>query len=385
MPRTDGQIVHMPGQILLFFPADVTRTTRTNQIGREVHSQGVFPQMDYRSFGRTALRVSEIGFGCSRLSGTADYKSDKEVLSILLQAFDRGVNFYDTADVYAQGRSERLLGEAFRNKRGAVIIATKAGYHLTAAGTVVAKLKPLLRPLVPSMRRAKTQVQRAQRAWTAQNFSPDYIRRAIDGSLRRLKTDYLDVFQLHSPSPDIIETGDFIPTLEHAKSQGKIRWYGISCRAIEDAALCFRHPGISSVQIPINLLEFKGATSLLALAAQKHLAVIARQPLASGYLAQPALIIKRKLFSAEEEESKEKLEQARAYQFLEQAASRTIAQAAIKFVLRLSGVSVVITGMSTQKHLAENLAAPACALTQHEVVRIYATFGEELMGARENI
>jgi aryl-alcohol dehydrogenase-like predicted oxidoreductase len=340
--------------------------------------------MDYRSFGGTPLRVSEIGFGCSRLSGIVDRKNDREVLSILLQAFECGVNFYDTADVYAQGRSERLLGEAFKNKRDAVIIATKAGYHRTAVGRVVAKLSPLLRPLIPSMGRDKNQVQRAQRTWSPQNFSSDYIRRAIDGSLRRLKTDYIDVFQLHSPSPDIIETGEFIPTLEQAKSQGKIRWYGVSCRGIEDAALCFRHPGISSLQIPINLLEFKGVPSLLALAAQKNVAVIARQPLASGYLAQPAMLIKREHFSAAEEEFKEKLEQAQAYQFLDQADSRTIAQAAIKFVLGLSGVSVVITGMRTRKHLTANLAAPACPLTQHEMLRIYAAFDQELVGAREN-
>jgi aryl-alcohol dehydrogenase-like predicted oxidoreductase len=333
-------------------------------------------QMDYRTFGRTPLRVSQLGFGCSRLSGTVDYKSDKEVISILQQAFDRGINFYDTADVYAQGRSERLLGEAFRNNRDAVIIATKAGYHLTAAGRVVSKLKPLLRALGSSMKRNQAQAQRTQRTWGSQNFSPDYIRRAIDGSLRRLKTDYLDVFQLHSPPPDIIETGDFIPTLEDARSQGKIRWYGISCRAIEDATLCFRHPGICSVQIPINLLEFKGVTSLLALAAQKHVAVIARQPLASGYLAQPTVLVKSKHFSVEKEEFKDKLEQAGAYQFLEQSDRRTIAQGAIKFVLGLSGVSVVIAGMSTQRHLAETLAAPGCHLTQHEMVRIYAALGQ---------
>jgi aryl-alcohol dehydrogenase-like predicted oxidoreductase len=339
--------------------------------------------MDYRSFGRTALSVSEIGFGCSRLSGSVNYKSDKEVLSILLQAFDRGVTFYDTADMYAQGRSERLLGDAFRNKRDAVIIATKAGYHLSTAGRVVAKLKPLLRPLVRWTRRARTRVQPVQPTWGAQNFSSDYIRRAIDGSLRRLKTDYLDIFQLHSPPPEIIETGEFISTLEHAKAQGKIRSYGVSCRAIEDAALCFRHPGITSVQLPINLLEFKGVVSVLALAAQKHVAVIARQPLASGYLAQPVALLKRRHFSEQEQEFTEKLERARAYQFLAQADCRTIAQAAIQFVLRLSGVSVVITGMSTRKHLADTLATAACPLTQHEMARIYAVLDQEIIGALE--
>jgi len=340
--------------------------------------------MEFRAFGNTPLRVSEIGFGCSHISGSLHHKSDKEVLSILLQAFDRGVNFYDTADVYAQGRSERLLGEAFRNNRKDVIIATKAGYRATTAGKVVAKLKPLLRPLFSVTKGANTRAQRTQGTWGAQNFSPDYIRRAIDRSLRRMKTDYIDVFQLHSPSREIIEMGESITALEDARTQGKIRWYGVSCRAIEDAALCLGHPGISSVQIPINLLEFKGVSSLLALAAQKGVGVIARQPLASGYLAQPLALVNKKPFSAEKEKFKEKLEQARAFQFLGHADGRTIAQAAINFVLGLSGVSVVIAGMSSQRHLLENLAAPLSHLTQDEMARIYAVLDQELIETHGN-
>lgn len=340
--------------------------------------------MNYRSFGSTPLKVSEVGFGCSRLGGTVESKSDKEVVSTLLEAFDRGVNFYDTADIYAQGRSERLLGEAFKNKRTAVIIATKAGYHLTTAESFGARLKPLLRPLLRMMPGLRKSVQWARAAQRDQDFSPDHLRRAIDESLRRLQTDYLDVFQLHSPASPVIEAGQFIETLENARSQGKLRSYGVSCRSIEDAWLCLRYPGVSSVQIPVNLLEFKGVSSFLASAEPKKVAVIARQPLASGFLARSAALLKPADLWVSEEEFKAKLAQAQAYQFLDMGDRRTTAQAALQFVLRLPGVSVVIAGMSSRKHLNENLAVPACPLTADEIAQIDSALGRESERTQEN-
>jgi aryl-alcohol dehydrogenase-like predicted oxidoreductase len=329
--------------------------------------------VNYRSFGRTPFRVSEIGLGCSRLGGAARYKHEKELLDTVLQAFDRGINFFDTADSYAQGGSERLLGSALRGRRAAAIIATKAGYRLTATGRIGAKLKPLLRPLVRSISGLQRSVSRVQSVGRTQEFSPDYIRRAIESSLLRLQTDYIDVFQLHNPPSEVIESGDLIPTLDRARSEGKIRCYGISCRTVEDATLCLRHPSISSIQLPINLLDFKGIASFLLLAEQENVAVIARQPLASGYLARPAVEIKAEHFSAREEEFKRKLDQARGYQFLAVSNRRTIAQAALNFVLALRGVSVVITGMSDKEHLEENLAAPACSFTPDELATTYMT------------
>ncbi len=328
--------------------------------------------MNYRSFGSTPLKVSEIGFGCGRLGGTVEHSSEKGVINTLLEGSERGINFYDTADIYAQGRSEQLLGRAFKHKRSAVIIATKAGYHLTAAGSFGARLKPLLRPLVRMAPWVRKSVQRARAAQQHQDFSSVHLRRAIDASLRRLQTDYLDIFQLHSPPSSTIETGEFIETLEHAKSEGKVRWYGVSCRTLEDASLCLRYPGISSVQIAISLLEFKGVSSFLALAEQKNVGVIARQPLASGFLARPAGVLKPEHFSVSEKELKEKMERAKAYQFLNAEGRRTIAQAALQFVFQLSGVSVVIVGMSSRRHLGENLAARAYPLTEDEIAQIYS-------------
>ncbi len=333
--------------------------------------------MHYRTFGNTSLRVSEIGLGCSRLAGTSN--SDKQVLSRLLDAFHGGVNVFETADVYAQGRSEQLLGQAFKHERPNVIIATKAGYRLTPAGTFVARLKPVLRPALHLVSQLRKHVQRTHTVQKGQTFSPQYLTRAIEGSLRRLQTDYLDLFQLHSPPSEVITSGEFIDTLESAKSQGKIRWYGVSCRTIDDAVLCSKYSGISSVQIPINLLQFEGVPSFLELAQQANIGVIARQPLASGFLARQVNDITPEHLSVAEHEFRRKLEQARAFQFLERTNCRTIAQAALEFVLRLPGVSFVIAGMSTQQHLNENLAAPKRPLTHNEMEQIYAVLGHSSM------
>jgi aryl-alcohol dehydrogenase-like predicted oxidoreductase len=325
--------------------------------------------VQYRKFGNTSLRVSDIGFGCSRLGD----KSDKEAISTILSAFECGVNFFDTADVYGAGRSERLLSEAFRSKRAKVLIATKAGYRLTAAGGAVAKLKPFLQPLIPLLRRTKARLKQTGNALREQDFSADYIQRAIDGSLRRLRTDYLDVFQLHNPPHQVIESGEFIQALEDAKAQGKIRHYGVSCRKVEDAALCLRHPGISSVQLPVNLLAFKEALPFLELAERGSIAVIAREPLASGYLAGPIISARTDDFSPAKQEFNETTERAQTYQFLNKGNDRTMAQAALRFVLELPAVSVVIAGMKTKKHLEENLAASTCSLTQDEIAKVYAS------------
>jgi len=328
--------------------------------------------MDYRTFGNTSLRVSEIGLGCSQLGGTSN--SDKQVLSRLLEAFDRGINFFDTADVYAQGRSERLLGQAFKRNRSNIIIATKAGYQLTAAGRLGAWLKPVLRPALRLASSFRRPVQGTGASLKRQTFSPDYLSRAIDGSLRRLQTDYLDIFQLHNPSCDVITTGAFIETLESAKSEGKIRWYGVSCRTVDDALLCLRYSGISTVQIPINFLQFEGVPSFLALSKRANVAVIARQPFASGFLARRDANLKSKHVSGDQ--FGYKVERAKAFQFLELKNHRTIAQAALEFVLRLPGVSLVIAGMNSQEHLNENLAAPARPLSQEEIAQIYAVFSQ---------
>lgn len=104
--------------------------------------------MKYRNFGKTNLRVSEIAMGTSHLASMVDQRDTKEVINTLLQALDSGINFYDTADIYGQGESEKLIGKTFKGKRDQVIIASKAGYRMSSSLSLAAKIKPLLKPLI---------------------------------------------------------------------------------------------------------------------------------------------------------------------------------------------------------------------------------------------
>jgi aryl-alcohol dehydrogenase-like predicted oxidoreductase len=298
--------------------------------------------MKYRRFGKMGLLVSEVGFGCLRLAGTStDRKNKAEVLCTLSEALDSGVNFFDTADIYGQGRSEEILAQAIRGRRTKVIIATKAGYTLTRVGRAVAVLKPLVRPLIRRLSPLRRSVSQLRASETHQDFSPQYLSAALDRSLVRLRTDYIDLFQLHNPPPSAIETGEFLEAVERARVQGKIKGYGISCRSIEDARLCFRHSDNAAVQVPISLQNMQAA-SLIAAEAQKHdVACIAREPFASGSLLSNAAESSSGLVSAGG------------------PSPPTKAQVALDALLRVPGISVVIPGMSTRTHLRENIACCA--------------------------
>ena len=332
--------------------------------------------MNYRGFGNTNLKVSEIGMGCSRFGGMIDQKDTKEIVNTLLQAFDRGINFYDTADMYGNGESETLIGRTFKDKRDRVIIASKAGYCLSSTGSFATKikplLKPLLRPLIRWFRPMKKSLLQARSTQLYQNFSAPYLTQAIEASLRRLQTDYLDIFQLHDPPASLLESGDIIETLENLKSQGKIRYYGVGCRTVEDALICLKHPGFSSLQVEINLLHQEAITRLLPLAKKSNVAIIARQPFASGLIVKPLIDTKSTQYSFTEPEMQNKLNTIEKYQLLSNKGSRTITQVALQFVLKFDSVSVVVAGMSNRKQLEENISAlTAPPFTEDELAILY--------------
>lgn len=326
--------------------------------------------MKYRQFGNTELRVSEIGFGCGRLGGTVDRGDRKEAVRTLELAFDRGVNYFDTADIYAQGRSEELLGKTFRHRRSAVILASKAGYRLSTAGSFAARLKPLARPvlrLIPSLRSSAQKIRGSQ---MSQDFSPDYLRSAVEASLKRLRTDYLDLFQLHSPPAAVLEAGKYLETLEKLKSQGKIRYYGVACVEVAHAEFCLAHSGISAVQIQVNLLNYESASGFLERARQAGLAVVARQPLASGFLARPITELQPMQFPIPRAEYDQIYARVAHCQGLA-SPPRTIAQAAIQFALHAPAVSLVLPGMSSRRHLEQNLQAlEAPELSEEELQHV---------------
>jgi aryl-alcohol dehydrogenase-like predicted oxidoreductase len=317
--------------------------------------------MNYRRFGTTELTVSEVGFGCARLGGVFGTLTKDDMLRTLRTAYERGITFYDTADMYCQGESEALLGQAFRANRQQVIIASKGGYCLPGQRRLAARLKPLLRPIVRRVGLQRAQLPAGLRGTLAQDFSPAYLLKAAEGSLRRLRTDYLDLYQLHSPSSAVLEDGSFLAPLEQLKAQGKIRYYGVSCESVEDARLCLRYAGISGLQIRLSVLDQRPLDGLVQQCVEQRVGLIARECFGGGLLAQPEAGPHEGIPRETDEQAAIRRRMA-AYQRLADRQGRSLPELALQFVLSQEPITVTLLGMRTDEHLAANLrylAAPA--------------------------
>jgi aryl-alcohol dehydrogenase-like predicted oxidoreductase len=326
--------------------------------------------MNYRLFGKTDLKVSEVGLGCSSLRGGLYHRDDQESIKTLFQAFDLGINFYDTSDNYSQGNSERLIGQAFKGKRDRVIIASKGGAVFSPLGRFALQLKPILRPMRHLLNLMRSYLHKMRDSEKSYDYSPKHLTEAVEGSLKRLQTEYIDLYQLYNPSSSILESGEVFDILDKLKIRGKIRYYGVSCVTIDDALLCLKHHGISSVQVTINLLDQEAITKLIPLATENKLAVIARVPLAQGLLTSLQIGTMAEHSARNRREFKDRKNRAKKFWFLVKE-NRTMAQAALQFVLQLQGVSVVIPGIINRKQLEENLGAlTASPLTSEELMKI---------------
>src|SRR3989338_3843598 len=215
--------------------------------------------MNYRQLGATGLKVSEIGFGGWGIGGVANGAvaygptDDRESVDALQRAFDLGINFYDTSDVYGYGHSEALIGAVFKRVRTKVTIASKVGF-LRADGP--------------------------------QDFSSRHIRTAIEQSLRRLQTDYIDLYQLHSPPIMLLESDvGIMHTLESLRKEGKIRALGISVRSPDDGLIAIRKFGFKCVQVNFSLLDQRAVENeLMELCKARNVGLICRTPLCFGFL-----------------------------------------------------------------------------------------------------
>jgi aryl-alcohol dehydrogenase-like predicted oxidoreductase len=245
--------------------------------------------MKINDFGKTGMQVSEIGFGGSRIGGFfANKNGSKEALNILQKSLDSGITFYDTADMYAQGESESLIGTAFRGRREQVVLATKGGYCLPAQRKLMQRIKPLVRPIVHALGLKRSKLPSVVSGALSQDFSPSYLTQALEASLRRLQTDYVDLYQLHSPRAPFLQSDAFaeaLETLEKLKGQGKLRVYGVATEVVEDAPFCLSATGISSVQLGFGLLDLEALDQgILAAAEARGLGVIARGCFGGGLL-----------------------------------------------------------------------------------------------------
>jgi aryl-alcohol dehydrogenase-like predicted oxidoreductase len=209
--------------------------------------------MEYRELGRTGWRISTISFGAWAIGGAEWGKTDdSESLRALHTAIDLGVNFIDTADVYGDGHSERLVGQVKRESGEQIIVATKAGRRLN--------------PHVPG------------------GYNRANLTAFVERSLRNLQTDAIDLLQLHCPPPEVYEMPEVFGVLDDLVRDGKLRYHGVSVEYVAEALRAVAYPAVQSVQIIFNMFRQKPAEEFFALARQHRVGILARVPLASGLL-----------------------------------------------------------------------------------------------------
>src|SRR5208282_4581728 len=208
--------------------------------------------MKYRELGRTGWKVSDISFGAWAIGGAWGNVDDQESLAALHAALDGGVNFFDTADVYGDGHSERLLAKLKKERKEKFYIATKAGRRLP---------------------------QQTQEGYSRKNLTA-----FIERSLKNLNTDAIDLLQLHCPPTGVFYLPEVFGILDDLAKAGKLRHYGVSVEKVEEALKAIEFPNVQTVQIIFNIFRQRPAEMFFPEAQRRKVGILARVPLASGIL-----------------------------------------------------------------------------------------------------
>jgi len=311
--------------------------------------------MRIRTLGKTGIRVSEIGFGCWAIGGPAALGKtqigwgrvdDGDSLRALQTAFDSGINFYDTADAYGGGHSEELVAEAFAKRRSQVVIATKGGNITDANGE-----------------------------WR-KDFRGDFLVRRFEESLRRLRTDYIDLYQLHTPRTDdqLEQALSAAQALDRLIEQGKLRAYGISVAKPEDGLKQIEAGFGDSIQTHYNLLEREAERELFPRAVQTRVAIISRVPLAYGFLT--GKFTKETRFGRDDHRSHtlspekiaEWVDKTDRLKPIAADLGISLAQLALQYILAQEAVSVAIPGAKTENQVRQNAVAGEAPPLSDEVI-----------------
>ena len=209
--------------------------------------------MKKRKFGNIEWDVSEISLGCWAMGADWGDVSEENAKNILKTSFDNGVNFFDTADVYGDGRSEKFVGEFINSTSERIYVATKAGRRINPH--------------------------------EAQGYyDKDLMESYVDRSLKNLNVDTIDLLQMHCPPTEVYSHDLTYEMLDNLVAKGKIQHYGFSVQTVEEAIACIQRPHTKSVQIIFNMLRLKPAEEFFKMAKEKNIAIIVRVPLASGLL-----------------------------------------------------------------------------------------------------
>jgi aryl-alcohol dehydrogenase-like predicted oxidoreductase len=314
--------------------------------------------MQYRQFGKTDMKISELSFGTWAIGGAWGQTNDEEALNGLARAMDAGVNFFDTADVYGDGHSEELLAKATKGKEDKIYIATK----FCRAGDI----------------------------HDPATYSEESVTNYVENSLRRLQREQLDLIQIHCPPIEIIRDGAVFEVLDKLQQQGKIRHYGVSVETVEEGLLAMENPNVAALQVIFNMFRQKPITELFPVAQEKNVGILARVPLASGLLTGK--------FSTnhefEDDDHRKFNQNGEAFNVGETFAGLpftkgvelskqlewvaegrgNMTRAALKWILSHEAVSSVIPGFKTVKQVEDNLAAvnvPAFSDQELEKIRSF--------------
>jgi aryl-alcohol dehydrogenase-like predicted oxidoreductase len=316
--------------------------------------------MEYRQLGRTDMKVSRISFGAWAIGGFWGPVDDEQSLRALHAAIDSGVNFIDTADVYGDGRSERLVARLRKERpRDTIWVTTKAGRRLPVQ--------------------------------TPEGYSRANLTAWVERSLRNLEMDAVDLLQLHCPHPAVYESHEVFGVLDDLVREGKLRYYGVSVETCDEALAALRHPNVQSIQIIFNMFRMKPAEKVFARTKSQQVGILARVPLASGLLT--GKIRADSVFAPDDHRSFNREGEAfdkgetfsgvplgigleaveRLHPLVPEGA--TLAQLALRWILTFDAVTCAIPGAKTEAQARENAAAsalpPPSAATMAAVESVY--------------
>lgn len=298
--------------------------------------------MNYRSFGRTGWQVSEISFGAWAIGGSWGSVSDDDALAALRTAIDSGVNFIDTADVYGDGRSERLIAQVLKERSEQVYVATKAGRRLNP------------------------------------HVAEGYNNRGnltafVERSLKNLDVEALDLVQLHCPPTPVYYMPEVFGILDDLVAAGKIKYYGVSVEKVEEAIKAIEYPNVQSVQIIFNIFRQRPEELFFDLAKLRRVGILARVPLASGLLT--GKMTRQSTFAADDHRNFNRYGQAfdrgetfsgvdydTALEAVERLrplvpSGATMAQFALRWILMFDAVSCAIPGAKNPQQAIDNIKA----------------------------
>lgn len=326
--------------------------------------------MNYRELGRTGWKVSEVSFGAWAIGAAWGKVDDRESVAALHKSIDLGVNFIDTADVYGDGHSERLIAQVLKERKEKVIVVTKAGRRLNPH--------------------------------TADGYNKTNLTQFIERSLKNLATDCLDLVQLHCPPTEVYYRPEVFGVLDDLVQAGKIRYYGVSVEKVEEALKAIEYPGVQSVQIIFNMFRLRPAELFFEQAKKRKVGILARVPLASGMLT--GKMTAQTTFAADDHrqfnrrgesfdvgETFSGVEYETGLRAVEEIRklvpeNATMAQFALRWILMFDAVTCVIPGAKRPSQAEDNIKAadlPALTADQMSAVqKIYDTYLREQVHQR---